>query len=296
MTASRLFLAIAAFVSCTAANAVTYAREDSITVVRLLAKGAAQPKGTNLMLFYAGQFTDKPYVSRTLEVNDEEQLAVNLGQLDCLTFVETTAALTLATLKGKGRWSDFLYWLQTLRYQDGKIDGYSSRNHYFSQWIQSNSAQGLVAEIGPAEADGDKFPFTAIQDLRLDYMTSHPQSYPALMRDTAERRRIAERERGASGRKVRYIPKELTGKSKAELKYIEDGDILAIVTRKKGLDVSHVGIAKWGEDGKLHLLNASSIHKKVVLEPMTLRQYMDRHPSQLGVRVIRLRRATDSRR
>ena len=59
-------------------------------------------------------------------------------------------------------------------------------------------------------------------------------------------------------------------------------------TSKAGLDVSHVGFAVWGKDGRLHLLNASSIHKKVILEPMTLYQYMQKHPSQTGIRVIRL--------
>ena len=42
------------------------------------------------------------------------------------------------------------------------------------------------------------------------------------------------------------------------------------------------------KDGKLHLLNASSIHKKVVLEPMTLYDYMQEHSSQTGIRIIRL--------
>ena len=70
---------------------------------------------------------------------------------------------------------------------------------------------------------------------------------------------------------------------------IRDGDIIAITTSKAGLDVSHVGFAVWGKDGRLHLLNASSIHKKVILEPMTLYQYMQKHPSQTGIRVIRLR-------
>lgn len=287
----RFLLAIASLICSAAVRAVTYTAEDSITVVRLLADGAAQPRGANLMLFYAGQFADKPYVSRTLETNGKEQLAVNLGQLDCLTLVETAAALTLATTRGKGRWDDFLHWLQTLRYRGGRIDGYSSRNHYFSQWIQNNSASGLVTELTSAGTGNGGFPFTGMQDLRLYYMTSHPQSYPVLLRDTAELHKIAKAEQEASGKKIRYIPAAIVGEPKSRLKYIEDGDILAIVTRKKGLDVSHVGIAKWGKDGKLHLLNASSIHKKVVLEPMPLRQYMEKHPSQLGIRVVRLRGA-----
>ena len=90
------------------------------------------------------------------------------------------------------------------------------------------------------------------------------------------------------GKTVRYVPASWLNRGKEVLgDAIHDGDILAIVTRKKGLDTSHLGFAVW-KGGRLHLLNASSIHKKVVLEPMTLWQYMKKHPSQLGVRVIRL--------
>ena len=124
--------------------------------------------------------------------------------------------------------------------------------------------------------------------LSLTYMSEHPQSYPLLKENMEERRLIAEMERRASGATIRYIPKERVGESKAVLSNIRDGDIIAITTNKKGLDIAHVGFAVWGKDGKLHLLNASSIHKKVVLEPMTLYQYMQKHPSQTGIRVVRL--------
>ena len=100
---------------------------------------------------------------------------------------------------------------------------------------------------------------------------------------------IKENERRVNGRTIHYIPRRLLGKSRKELAMVHDGDILAIVTKKEGLDVSHLGFAVWGTDGKLHLLNASQIHKKVVLEPMTLEEYMKKHPSQLGVRVIRIK-------
>lgn len=270
------------------AYAVTYVREDSIRVVQLLQKGLKQLHGTNLMIFYAEQFKDKPYVSRTLEVNEQEELAVNLGQLDCTTLIETVTALTLTTQQRSILWKDFLQWLQTIRYWRGRLDGYSSRNHYFSQWIQSNTELGLVQEVTGNAAD-EYYPFTEKQTLRLNYMSAHPSSYPMLKGRPEEMKKILAMEREASGYTVRYIPASLVGKSKQELKYIQDGDILALVTRKEGLDVSHLGLAKWGKDGKLHLLNASSIHKKVVLEPMTLEQYMSKHPSQLGVRVIRVK-------
>ena len=89
---------------------------------------------------------------------------------------------------------------------------------------------------------------------------------------------------------VAYIPNSKLNAGKSELNMVHDGDILALVTKKSGLDISHVGFALWGKDGKLHLINASSLHKKVVSEPMTLYEYMKKHPSNLGVRIIRIRR------
>ena len=82
------------------------------------------------------------------------------------------------------------------------------------------------------------------------------------------------------------IPKQALANSKELRGVIHDGDILVLTTTKAGLDVQHLGIAVWHKDG-LHLINASQIHKKVVEEPMTLAQYMQKHPSQPGVRVVR---------
>lgn len=268
---------------------ISYTREDSLRVVELLQKGAKEmangkwSNGECMTLYYAMQLMNRPYVAHTLEIKDkEEHLAVNLQSLDCTTLVETVCALALTTSHGGKRWADYLSWLRKLRYQDGKIDGYKSRNHYFSQWIQSGTKQGLVREVVPKES------LSVPMKLSLTYMSEHPQSYPLLKENMEERRLIAEMERRASGATIRYIPKERVGENKAVLSDIRDGDIIAITTNKKGLDIAHVGFAVWGKDGKLHLLNASSIHKKVVLEPMTLYQYMQKHPSQTGIRVVRL--------
>ena len=273
---------------------VSYSREDSLRVVELLEKGAKKGKMMNgkwqatndtesLTIFYAKQFMNRPYVGQTLEIKGkEEQLVINLKSLDCTTLVENVCALTLTTIHGSKRWQDFLFWLQKLRYQDGKLSGYSSRNHYFSQWIQSGARQNLVREI-----DANRN-ISVPMKLSLTYMSSHPNSYPLLKVDAEESKLIAEMEKRASGATIRYIPKERVGDSRKVLGNIKDGDIIAITTNKAGLDISHVGFAVWGEDGKLHLLNASSIHKKVVLEPMTLYQYMQKHPSQTGIRVVGL--------
>ena len=265
------------------AQPVNYTREDSLRVVELLTKGAKAPANEPLTIFYAKQMMNLPYVAHTLEIKDrEEHLAINLQSLDCTTLVENCCALALTTSHGSKSWKDYLSWLQKLRYDNGKIDGYKSRNHYFSQWIQSGTKQGLVKEVVPATN------ISVPMKLSLTYMSEHPQSYPLLKENMEERRLIAAMEKRVSGATVRYIPKEKVGGSKKVLSCIKDGDIIAITTRKKGLDIAHVGFAVWGKDGKLHLLNASSIHKKVVLEPMTLYEYMQKHSSQTGIRVIRL--------
>ena len=279
------------FFKVTHANALTYQRSDSIKVVSLLTKGSRQPAGDNLMLFYANQLKGTPYVGKTLEVNPKEELAINLRELDCTTLVENVLALVLTTRQGSTRFSDFCSNLEHIRYREGKLDGYASRNHYFSEWIISNERQGFVKEIIGAKNDkrGAYYPFIDAQKLSCTYMSSHPNLYPMLKDDAESLHLINSNERRINGKVIHYVPRRLLSRSRKELPGIEDGDILAIVTKKAGLDVSHLGLAVWGRDGKLHLLNASQIHKKVVLEPMTLEEYMKKHPSQLGVRVIRIK-------
>ena len=289
-----LFFVSCLFFNSSDAAALTYQRADSIKVVSLLTKGSRQPTGANLMLFYANELKGIPYVGKTLEVNPKEELAVNLRELDCTTLVENVVALVLTTLDGSTRFSDFCKKLEQIRYRDGRLNGYASRNHYFSEWIMSNEQQGFVHEIKGAKADkrGAYYPFVDSQKLSCTYMSEHPNQYPMLKGDTEALRLIKANENRVNGKVVRYVPRRLLSRSRKELPGIEDGDILAIVTKKAGLDVSHLGLAVWGRDGQLHLLNASQIHKKVVLEPMTLAEYMSKHPSQLGVRVIRVKMHT----
>lgn len=261
------------------ASAVTYTREDSVRVVQLLTS-ARKEKPSNLMLYFGKKLTGLPYVAHTLEVNKREELVVNLRQMDCTTFTETVLALSLTARQGSVRWADYCRWLETIRYDGGKRDGYVSRNHYFLWWVESNAKQGIVSVPGlPATVSSQ-------QTISIDYMSTHSSAYKMLSGDKKAIAAIAAKERQSKGKRMRYIPASKVGLSKKQLSFVCDGDILAIATKKKGLDTSHIGIASWGSDGKLHLLNASQVHKKVVLEPMTLYQYMKKHPSQLGVWVI----------
>lgn len=276
-----LMLAVCCFPVCSAG--ITYTKADSVKVVGLLEDGLKEREGTNMMLFYGMRLQGIPYVAHTLEVNKTEKLVVNMRQMDCTTFVETVLALALTTRDKSHKWADFCRWLERIRYQQGRVEGYTSRNHYFLWWVDNNEKQGIVTV--PLRKMACKY--ARKQVIHIDYMSAHPSYYKMLKGNLADIAAIKKMEKASSGKVMMYIPAANIGLSEKQLNCIRTGDILAIATKKKGLDTTHIGIAVWGKDGKLHLLNASQIHKKVILEPKTMRQYMNEHPSQLGVWVIR---------
>lgn len=279
------------------ASHITYTKTDSIKVVGLLKEGrekfpnpGSKSERGQIMLFYGHKLIDVPYVPATLEVNKTERLVINLHQLDCTTFVETVFALALTTAQHSVKWDDYCANLKRIRYEGGVMDGYASRNHYFLWWVESNRKQGLVSTpMDDFYSSGKRNMKTAVcksQTIHIDWMTRYSSSYPMLKGNALALNEISKHEKASSGKKMMYIPHYNLGLSKNKMQWVNNGDILAICTKKKGLDTTHIGIAEWGSDGKLHLLNASQIHKKVVLEPMTLKEYMNHHPSQLGVWVI----------
>lgn len=253
-----------------------------IAIEALLRDAKQQPSTTNFPLYFARKFLDVPYVAHTLEVNDDEQLVVNVEALDCTTLVETVTALTLCAYHQQYDWVSYQNNLRNMRYRDGVIDGYPSRIHYFTDWIVSNQKAGIVSEIQQPNP-----PFTAIQTVKVNYMSEHPQSYKALKAHPEYVPEIREMEQRLTGQKFRFIPKSEVKDTKAMREAVHDGDIIAITCNKPGLDIAHLGFAVWRKDG-LHLLNASQLHKKVVEEPMTLREYLSKHPSHTGIRIIRI--------
>ena len=274
-----IIVIIGLLVSVATSAQVTYTKADSLTICRLLKE--APRKATTL--WFARQFHGIPYVAHTLEVNDSEQLVVNTRQLDCTTLVETVTALNICVQQEKRRWEDYLKTLRTLRYRQGVMDGYTSRLHYFTDWIDDKQLMGIVSEI-----QGPNPPFTALQKVKVGYMSQHPQSYKALKVNEALVPIIKRQEQQLTGKTYRYIPKQTIKNTQLLRQTIKDGDIIAITCNKKGLDIAHLGFAVWQKDG-LHLLNASSIHHKVVTEPMTIRQYLQKHSTFTGVRIIRIK-------
>jgi len=234
------------------------------------------------MLSNGIKYLDIPYVAHTLEANGPEELIINCDEVDCTTLVEYVLAESLSPKQADGDIleSDFAEKLQSIRYRDGKIDGYTSRLHYASDWINNGVRHGFLQDVTEAMSpDTEK--------LSLSYMSSHPQQYKQLANSPENVAKMKKIEQALSGRPVHYLPK---AKLPAEgLSWIKDGDIIAITTNTPGLDIAHMGIA-FHADGKLLLLHASSTEKKVVVSKVTLSQLLKDNSKWTGIRVLRIKK------
>ena len=253
--------------------------QDRVNIEKWLQEAVSLPKDSCRTLHFAKKMLGVPYVAGTLDGNEEEQLVVRTDALDCTTFVETVLAFCIADKRGERDFEGFKQALTDIRYRDGILDGYTSRLHYFSDWIRNNEKMGFVKECTSETACAQP------KELWLDFMTTHVDSYLPMKKNPELVKVMAAHEKNWQGTIVSYIPKEKLDLSSDELK-IKDGDVLALVTNIKGLDIVHVGFAFWKE-GKLHLLHASSSAKKVIEDPKTQYESSKNTKAHIGLRAIR---------
>ena len=253
--------------------------QDRASIEKWLQEAVSLSKDSCRTLHFAKKMLGVPYVAGTLDGNEEEQLVVLVDSLDCTTFVETVLAFCIADKRGERDYEGFKKALTQIRYRDGILNGYTSRLHYFSDWICNNEQMGFVKECTSETA------CSLPKELWLDFMTTHVDSYLPMKKNPALVKELASHEKNWQGTVVSYIPKEKLNLSPEGLK-IKDGDVLALVTNIKGLDVVHVGFAFW-KDNQLHLLHASSSAKKVIEDPKTQYESSKNTKAHIGVRAIR---------
>ena len=264
-----------------AAQERIYKKSDSIAIERILEKhSATEYRSTGeLALAVAQEFIGKRYVAGTLENSKAEPLYISCDKLDCTTFVELVTAITISIGHNKKRFGDVCMNLERVRYRGGTRNGYASRLHYTSWWIEDNTSKGIIKEI--TEECNHRS-----RTLNLCFMSKHPGSYQLLKEDTLMQKRIEELEKPFRGIKSSYIPKEHLN-DKEKINHIRNGDIIALVTTIEGLDISHVGFACW-KDGTLHLLHASSGKGEVIMDSTPLYEYQRNKSKQIGIKVIRI--------
>jgi hypothetical protein len=238
----------------------------------------SKEKGTStsdLILKVGRFFLGTPYVAHTLET-EEEQLVINLRELDCTTYAENCLAISRTLQSGIPTFEQFVSELQTIRYRDGKIDGYPSRLHYFCDWIYNNQQKNLLKDMSEEIA---QTPFPK----QINFMSTHPDSYTRLKEDTSLVQAIAGQEKLISAREMFFIPETRIAELESQLK---DGDIAGITTEIKGIAIQHVVILI-RVDGRIHTMHASSAAEKVVISENSLEDYLLNSQSATGIMLAR---------
>ncbi|MCJ7465221.1 MAG: DUF1460 domain-containing protein [Maribacter sp.] len=221
-------------------------------------------------------FIDVPYVAKTLEVGDTESVVINLHGLDCTTFVENVLALGVMLKNGTSDFDDFTKTLEIVRYKDGRLNGYASRLHYFSEWIANNERKGLLKDM-TSEIGGIKI----TKD--INFMSTHRDLYPFL-KDDGNFKKIRASEKYLTNQTLCILPQD---QIVANEHNIHSGDIIALTTSIDGLDITHTGIAILEKDGRIHLLHASTGSMKVEVSELPLAEYLKGIKKNTGIIVAR---------
>lgn len=207
-----------------------------------------------------------------------EPLTLSLTRFDCVSLIEACLAVARVA-RGDGDaslWDRFAREMERVRYRDGVRGGYSSRLHYFSEWLSDGARRGLVEVMGPE--------LGAAPDTRpLRFMSRNPDSYPAMAHE-AVRDQIALMERSLDGAPRWVIP---TAAIPAHVGLLESGDILAFATSIDGLDVTHAAFAYRDSQGIMRVLHAPLSGGVVEITAATIPQYVAAIRQATGIIVAR---------
>lgn len=269
--------------------------KDRAFVEEILTRARTEMGSENPVIYFAKQMEGLPDVMDILTYITPERLIVKPRELDCTSFVEYALAYAYTYAEGKTDYGTFCDYVRKIRYRDGVIEDYTSRNHYFT-WLADNLAGlGLAREVDgrdiPGSDDPYAEPFSAKQTLRLGYMTDHHYFYPPLEQHPEYLERICGMERESNGREFPFVPREsLCLPKESGLGAIRDGDILMIVvdshTWARGLDIKHLLIAKWRDD-RLHFIHCDQSEEVVKESTADLFSYLSGKLTMIGIRVLR---------
>jgi len=213
----------------------------------------------SLFVAFARSFIGTPYVAKTLE-GESEELVVNFEGLDCTTFIETSLAMSKSSKANEINFEAYKNALEFIRYRSGKRNDYTSRLHYFSEWIIDNEKKGIIKNLSSE--------YGQALDKEINFMSTHPQAYQQLV-DSSALNKIIAVEKSINQHDLYFIHKF---KLKEVIPMIKSGDILAFTSSVKGLDVSHAGIAII-KDGEVHVLHAS-LKNGVIISEENLEEFL----------------------
>lgn len=224
---------------------------------------AAREKHDPLLI--AEHFYSLPYASHALSKENPEKFVVDFSGFDCVTFVENVWSL----YRSKGIDSTFLRELEQIRYARKPIS-YENRNHYLSTTFLQMEDKGLFKQVIPPS-------FRILAVKKVDFLSQFlaPKKWmivlPAIQK--------MENDLGP----LTYIPSASFFQVSS---YLQSGDVIAFVSKRKDLDYQHVGLIRQ-QKGQYYLVHASQDRRKVCQSVESISVYLKNHPSMIGFNVFR---------
>lgn len=228
-----------------------------------------------LIVEIGGFFLGAPYQSATLESSGKEKLVLNLAEFDCTTYVETVLAAARCVTGGNLSPTEFKKNIKWIRYRQGKMAGYESRLHYFSDWIRDNEKKKVLKDVSRRLGG-------APHRKKINYMTAHRELYPALKNQTLFTR-MQKVEEDLSRKTFYVIPKDEISHVKSDLR---QGDLIAFTSSQGGLDIAHAGFAVL-KNKQWHLLHASVKEGAVVISKENISAYLKKKKTFSGIMIAR---------
>ncbi|MCL2926390.1 MAG: DUF1460 domain-containing protein [Trichodesmium sp. MAG_R04] len=228
-----------------------------------------------IMQAIADYFIGTPYKAGLLDKSNQESLVITLDGFDCVLFVETILAMARGIAIKDYSYLTFINNIKDQRYLEGKMDGYCSRLHYFSEWISDNQKRGNVRDIG-VKLGGISI------NKPLFFMSKNRLKYPQISRNNKNYQCIVAMENSISKLKINYIPYYKISSIYSQL---QPGDIIAVTTKIDGLDVTHTGLVYRNSDANIGLIHASPAGKVTVT--YDLEKYISNIESAIGILVAR---------
>lgn len=206
--------------------------------------------------FISRQFLNTDYKESTLigDINTPEVFVVNLGGVDCFTFIDYVEAMRLSA-----SFSEFRENLKKVRYRTGCVS-FENRNHFFTDWREHNSE--FVNDV-TEQICGQKTERTI---KTLNKKADGTYFLPGIH---------------AQQREVQYIPSDVIDDSVIDK--LMTGDYAGIYSEREGLDVSHVGIIIKDKDS-IFLRHASSEKKYEKVIDRDFKEYISDKPGLIVLR------------
>jgi Protein of unknown function (DUF1460) len=227
-----------------------------------------------IMQTVAEQFLGSEYRAGLLDQEAQETLVISLKQFDCFLFVETVLAIANNIKQQDYNYQAFTHKIEDQRYWQGKMNGYCSRLHYFSDWIDDNSKRGNVENITPQLGGIDTVK-------KINFMTTHRSSYPNLAQGDLNFQCIA-RVEDSLPQTFNYIPTKNIRQAYSQL---QSGDMIGVATDIRGLDFTHTGLVFQQPNGDMGLIHASPAGKVVIAQD--LQTYVSKVENAIGIVVTR---------